>query len=79
MVNNSTSETDNHLSLKPFNTNYIPRHRVFEIQVMAWDRHTNVAMLNRKTYINKKKKDYLSFKKITQYTKSERQHKHGTS
>jgi hypothetical protein len=46
---------------------------------MAWDRHTNVAMLNRKTYINKKKKDYLSFKKITQYTKSERQHKHGTS
>jgi hypothetical protein len=50
MVNNSTSETDNHLSLKPFNTKYIPRNRVFEIQVMAWDRHTNVAMLNRTTF-----------------------------
>ena len=52
MVNNSTNyinKMSNHLSapiIEQTNKKK-PQHMMLEIQVLAWDRHKNVAWLNR--------------------------------
>jgi hypothetical protein len=47
MVYNFTNinETNNHLSLQTIEPER-PQHMVLEIQILAWDRHNNVAELN---------------------------------
>ena len=48
MVNNSTNinKTNNHLSFQNNWTQKRPTHMTLEIQVLTWERHTNVTGLN---------------------------------
>jgi hypothetical protein len=48
MVNKSTkmNTTNNHLSPQIIEHIRVPQHITLEMQVSAWDRHTNVAGLN---------------------------------
>jgi hypothetical protein len=55
MVNNhnnfnkraTTSHTNNDLSPQTIEQKKRPQHMVFEIHIMVWDRHKNVAEKNR--------------------------------